>query len=255
MSFFYVIDNIKELAVDLDGSPRAYAFNHKDDDRALDKSRNAKYKMIDSNPFSKDVVVYKNGKPYVQQQGINKGMVIAMTSLRLKREAGENITRPDTYLDSEVFPYFVMADPNVFGMQLGDIAYVENKSNGMYSFAVFADSNNDNAPCTEASIKLIQNLGGPFKPKISFRSDFRFILFPLSGFGQNYPISPTTIDTIGRLMMTGRVKNHKPEDPAKLFKNKSIMKASEASKPWPGFLYETTLFANGGAYIPPLFRF
>lgn len=234
MPEYFIIDHIKELTVDADGSPRAYAFDRRDEGKALDIKPNATEDLTYSGNWDKRVVAFKQEKPYVQQDGKNKGMMLSKTPLIMRPlkpgEQKDTLYDAEAFCDPEIYPYVVMQLSNQYGMKLGDFLYVENKSMGLYSFAVFADTHGKRQKnCTEASLKLIQNLGSPAVRayNTTFSGDFTFILFPKSGF--NYKcLSPTIMDTMGRILMGGRLKPHIEE-------------------------YNKTLFAKNSSHIPPVF--
>ncbi len=178
---------VDHIAVDVDGSPRAYAFDKHNEYKALDYAQNACKNSIRGH-FSETVVVFRDGKPCVQESGPNKGMLIAKTSLRLK-PSPDNDTDISSYVDPEIYPYFVLRSIGTMGMRLGDIAYVENRSAQRFCFAIFADTGPNT--CTEGSLKLIQALGSGITNAKgqTYYGDFTFILFPQSGLGNYHYIS------------------------------------------------------------------
>ncbi|MFL9483151.1 hypothetical protein ACI6Q2_10280 [Chitinophagaceae bacterium LWZ2-11] len=233
MGLFYTLET-KTLHCDSDGSSRAYAYDTKDQWRALDKSGNAKHEK--TGEWSKAVVVFKNGKPYVQTEGANKGMLISKIPLHLRKvykgETFDTIIDPTAYIDPEIFPYFVMPKPNRFGMQFGDIAYVENRATKMYTFAVFADAH-DGKYCEEGSLKLQRDLG--YAGSITnedYSGDFFFILFPISGYGENFPLTTTGIDLAGEYCMRFRLKDN-----------------LDGKK-----LYDNSLYITGGSRMPAVYN-
>lgn len=234
MGLFYTLET-KTLHCDSDGSSRAYAYDKKDQWRALDKPGNAKYSG--TNIWSKKVVVYKNGKPYVQTEGPNKGMLISKIPLHLrpsyKGESFDTIIDSSAYIDPEIFPYFVMPRINKYGMQLGDVAYVENKATKMYTFAIFADTNDGTAYCEEGSLKLQRDLGyAGSKTNQDYLGDFFFILFPISGYGENFPLTTTGIDLAGEYCMRFRLKDN-----------------LDGKK-----LYDNSLYITGGSRMPAVYN-
>lgn len=206
---------VTRLAIDVDGSPRAYAFAKEDEIRALDYSRYART-ANGLGDFSENVVVFKNGKPYVQESGPNKGMLIAKTSLRLK-PSSPNDTDISAYVDPEKYPYFVLPSQGTMDMRLGDIAYVENIDTRRFCFAIFADCGPNT--CTEGSLKLAQNLGSGARDAKgnTYYGHFLFILFPRSGFGNYHPISLAEINDKGAQCMNEYITSNNRLYPLTLY--------------------------------------
>jgi hypothetical protein len=161
-AFFFRAD----LAVDADGSPRAY---HPTNDKlALDFKANGF-------PFA---LVRVNGKPVIQ--GPNDpapGFFVSTTSLEDTTKA---VTDPRRYVDSETISYIVLP-PVLVGSgkaRLGDFAVVINKKNGKSSFAIFADIG-PKKNLGEGSIALAKALDLKKDPKHGGPvADLIYIVFP-----------------------------------------------------------------------------
>ncbi|GHM98654.1 hypothetical protein WSM22_01440 [Cytophagales bacterium WSM2-2] len=162
------------LAIDADGSPKAY---HKDNKKALDNLANA------GKPGNWWSLVTDNGKkdgnPLVQKElDPAPGYYISTTSLQ---DDSKNVDDPNRYVDSENIPYIVL--PPGFSEQfvLGDIALVVNRENNKRCYAIFADTGPANK-IGEGSIYLAQKLGVNSNAKNGgISSGIVFILFKNSG--------------------------------------------------------------------------
>jgi hypothetical protein len=161
-----------DLAVDADGSPRAY---HPTNDKlALDFKANGF-------PFA---VLHVNGKPHIQgTSDPAPGFFVSMTSLEDK---SKEVTDPRRYVDSEVIPYVVLP-PVLRGngkAKLGDFAIVINKKNGKSSFAIFVDIG-PKTKLGEGSIALAAALDVKKNPKTGGPvADLIYVVFPGSGNGK-----------------------------------------------------------------------
>lgn len=161
-----------DLAVDADGSPRAY---HPTNDKiALDFKANGF-------PFA---MVHVNDKPHIQ--GPNDpapGFFVSMTSLEDKTKL---VTDPHRYVDSERIPYIVLP-PALMGndkAKLGDFAVVINRKNDKSSFAIFADIG-PRKKLGEGSIALAAALDVKKNPKTGGPvADLIYVVFPGSGNGK-----------------------------------------------------------------------
>ena len=168
-----------DLAVDADGSPRAY---HPTNDRiALDFKANGF-------PFA---VVHVKGEPHIQgPSDPAPGFFVATTSLEDKTKA---VTDPRRYVDSEVIPYIVLP-PTLIGSgkaRLGDFAVVINRKKSKSSFAIFADIG-PRTKLGEGSIALAKALEVKKDPKRGGAVvDLIYLVFPGSGNGK-----PRTLEEI-----------------------------------------------------------
>ena len=181
LAFFFRAD----LAVDADGSPRAY--HPTNNTIALDFKANGF-------PFA---MVHVNGKPHIQ--GPNDpapGFYVSMTSLEDTTKA---VTDPRRYVNSEEIPYIVLP-PALKGpgkAKLGDLAVVINKKKGKSSFAIFADVG-PKTKLGEGSIALAAALDVKKNPKTGGAVvDLIYIVFPGSGNGK--PRSLAEINSNGKV--------------------------------------------------------
>jgi len=122
------------VAIDADGSPRAYH----PADTGLDHLANAGY----PNKGWRSVLVEDPAKPgtaYVQPTGPNKGYFVCKTTLA---DETMPVTDPRKYVNSEEMPYIVF--PSTFYAikgtgDWGDLAMVRRPGTAFESFAVVAD--------------------------------------------------------------------------------------------------------------------
>ncbi len=161
-----------DLAVDADGSPRAY---HPTNDRiALDFKANGF-------PFA---MVHVSGRPHLQGPGDPApGFFVSTTSLEDKTKA---VTDPRRYVNSEEIPYVVLP-PGLLGSgraKLGDLAVVINRKKGKSSFAIVADIG-PKTKLGEGSIALAKALEVKKNPKTGGPVvDLIYVVFPGSGNGK-----------------------------------------------------------------------
>ncbi len=172
-----------DLAVDADGSPRAY--HPTNNSIALDFKANGF-------PFA---MVHVAGKPHLQGPGDPApGFYVSMTSLEDRTKAE---TDPRRYVNSEEIPYIVLP-PALKGngkAKLGDLAVVINKKKGKSSFAIFADVG-PKTKLGEGSMALAAALDVKKNPKTGGAVvDLIYIVFPGSGNGK--PRSLAEINSIG----------------------------------------------------------
>jgi hypothetical protein len=143
------------VAIDADGSPRAYHPR----DIGIDALANAGY----PNKDWKSVLVADPDNPdhpYLQQNGPYKGYFLSKTSLE---DPGLTDTDAYKYVDSEQVPYLVF--PGAFYAikgtgSMGDLAIVRNLDGTENSYAIVADGGPYKAPLGEMSIHLAHALGG-----------------------------------------------------------------------------------------------
>lgn len=178
-----------KFAVDADGSPRAYGPNNS----GLDWTANA------GSPGNWwGVVTDVNGNPILQTaSNPYPGMYVSTTSLVNSQYASTN---PLHYTNSETVPFFVIptAVRNLFGIVIGDVAYVYNTVTGLGRFAIYADSG-PAGKLGEGSIYLANQIGLNSSPKTGGTSSgiIDYIIFPNSGFGQGKIPTIAQIDSIG----------------------------------------------------------
>jgi hypothetical protein len=171
----YLIFKAK-MAIDADGSPRAYGPN----DIGLDELNNAK-----TNGKWVGIVVDRYNQPVVQ--GANDpfpGFYISPTALYDTNFAW---TDPRCYVNSEIIPYYVLPESlmNDYNMKVGDMGYVYNQVTNTGCFAILADTGPE-GKLGEGSIALARSIGftnvsprdgGTESPNIVY------IAFPNSGMG------------------------------------------------------------------------
>lgn len=134
------------MAVDADGSPRAY---HPDGVSGLDDLHNA------GTPGDWSALALMDGKPLVQgPQDAAPGYYVSMTSLE---DHSVQAIVPSRFVDSEQVPYIALP-PDLSGPRLGDLAIVINTRNGKSSPAIVADHGPRNR-LGEGSIRLAKSLG------------------------------------------------------------------------------------------------
>jgi len=167
-TFFYMAG----MAIDADGSPRAY---HKDDSKALDYLHNG------GRPGDWWALVTVNGKPYIQKaDDPYPGYYMSMTSLE---DTDKKETDPERYVNAETIPYIVLPQKveEAGGAKLGDFAVVLNKANGKLCYAIFADGGPP-GKLGEGSIALAKALDIDANPKDGGVPDnIIYLVFPGSG--------------------------------------------------------------------------
>lgn len=182
-----------DLAVDADGSPRAY---HPTNDKiALDFKANGF-------PFA---MVHVKGKPHIQgPTDPAPGFFVSMTSLEDKTKAE---TDPRRYVSSDEIPYIVLP-PVLVGngkAKLGDLAVVINKKKGKSSFAIFADIG-PKTKLGEGSIALAAALDVKKNPKTGGSVvDLIYIVFPGSGNGKPRSLAEINSDGEARFAEFGGI--------------------------------------------------
>lgn len=182
-----------KLAIDADGSPRAYGPNNS----GLDWTANA------GSPGNWwGIVTDANGEPIIQgPDDPFPGMYVSATSLV---QSGISDTNPLRYVDSENIPFIALPGPlqSLANIAKGDLAYAKNITNGNTSFAYFADT----GPSTklgEGSMYFADQMdvnnnprnGGTHLPIIDY------VVFPQSGQGQGTHLTIAEIDSIGQLVL------------------------------------------------------
>jgi peptidoglycan hydrolase-like protein with peptidoglycan-binding domain len=156
------------MAIDVDGSPRAY-FPGNRDRSALDTVDDADNAGSSTTYVQGEV---RNGKLGI---GPNNGFYVSGTSLRLDQP-----WRCDNFVDAEQIPYIVFP-PDFEDVQLGDLAVVVNLQNFSWTHAIFADTN---SRVGEASVKTALNLG---RRDLNARNgddddNYVYLLFPQTKF-------------------------------------------------------------------------
>ena len=185
-----------DIALDADGSPRAYGPGN----IGLDDNRNAGYpnkgwrSVLAVDP--RDAAV-----PYVQTDGDRRGYFVSKTSLFDRRPAVLEID-PAKYVDAETFPYIVF--PGAFMAMggtgnWGDVVMARCLANGNQSVALVADGGPTKAPLGEISLKLAAALGGrnpnPRTGKGAPPGPIQYLVFPGS---RSTPAWPRSLDDVSR---------------------------------------------------------
>jgi len=167
------------MAIDADGSPRAYH----PDNTGLDDLKHGGYPgnwwgVATSNELT-------TGEPLVQlASDPAPGFYVSTTSLIDERFEYQNQLR---YVNAEEIPYFVLPDHFSPAIRLGDIAWIYNSQNGMHSFAVFADVGPD---VGEGSICLAKKLGIDHDPRYGgIDSGILYFIFEGSGNGNGQHVT------------------------------------------------------------------
>lgn len=178
-----------KLAIDADGSPRAYGPNNS----GLDYTANA------GSPGNWwGVVTNNSGNPVIQGSGHPyPGMYVSTTSLI---NTAYPAASPFRYVDSEAIPFFVLptAVKTVGNIQLGDIGYVYNTVTGLGCYAIFADGG-PAGKLGEASIYLANQIGVNSNARTGGTSQgiIDYVIFPGSGSGNGVHKTIAQINAIG----------------------------------------------------------
>lgn len=143
-----VVGFISEMTIDIDGSPRAY----NPQDTGIDALASAG----GAGPLSKDVIVFKGGKPFIQRSTDPfPGYFLSQTALTDKHFADTDYRR---YVNSDSIPYISLPFNMFANAKLGDVAFVFNKKTNKSAFAIVADKG-DNTHIGEGSLALANALG------------------------------------------------------------------------------------------------
>lgn len=175
------------MAIDADGSPRAYH----PDNTGLDDLKHGGYPgnwwgVATTNELT-------TGEPLVQKAtDPAPGFYVSTTSLIDEQYAYQN---PLRYVNAENIPYFVLPDHFSPNIRLGDIAWIYNTHNGLNSFAVFADVGPD---VGEGSIHLAKKLGIDHDPRYGgVSSGILYFIFEGSGIGNGQRVTESQIIETG----------------------------------------------------------
>ena len=179
------------MAIDADGSPRAYH----PDNTGLDDLKHGGYPgnwwgIATSNELS-------TGEPLVQKSSDPApGFYVSTTSLIDTSYAYQN---PLRYVNAEEIPYFVLPDHFSPAIQLGDIAWIYNTHNGLNSFAVFADVGPD---VGEGSMCLAKKLGIDDDPRYGgVSSGILYFIFEGSGNGNGQHVTENQMIEAGNKLL------------------------------------------------------
>lgn len=175
------------MAVDADGSPRAYH----PEDIGIDALEHA-----GGNDGYAEGLLYQNGELVIQgHDDPYPGYYVSVTSLEDK---SKKVTDPDRYVNPETIPYVVLPPSLVgsTGINLGDIAFVMNEKNDWYTFAIFGDKGPEGL-LGEGSIELARRLGINADPRTGGTpGDVVYVFFP--GSGNHGPLSIGEIERRGK---------------------------------------------------------
>jgi hypothetical protein len=167
-----------KMAIDADGSPRAYH----PDNIGLDDLEHAK-----NNGKWVGIVTDAQGKPIIQKLGDpNPGYYVSQTSLFDTRFP---ITDPFRYVNAEKVPYIVLPNElmTLTGAGIGDMAYVFNTQTKIGAFAIVADEGPEGL-LGEGSIFLATQVGIlNTNPRNGGVTDpiIQYAVFPKSGLGNS----------------------------------------------------------------------
>ncbi len=194
-----------KMSCDVDGSPNAY--HPLDDSLSLDLIDSAGGRRrggllagpLEVQP-APEVVVYVNGKPYVQEDGPYKGFYVSETSYENKALDPKN---PARYLDARSFRYVVLPGGMVPEAHLGDVVVVYDPYSERTTYAVYGDIG-PSSESGEVSLGTIKGLGLPASDGKSSpgqaRDDLFYLVFPGSSAileqDTEWPHSQATIDKI-----------------------------------------------------------
>jgi hypothetical protein len=167
------------LAIDADGSPRAY---HPTDRLGLDSLSHAGHRgnwwaLVTDNEKT-------SGTPVVQGAADPApGYFVSTTALYDRTNA--NPRDPRRYVDAEKIPYVVLHPKALHYARLGDFATVVNLKNRKVSAAIVADESAPNLPVGEGSIALAELLAIDSSPRRGGQDGkVVFVIYPGSGNGK-----------------------------------------------------------------------
>jgi hypothetical protein len=164
------------LAVDADGSPRAY---HPNEKLGLDSLSHAGHRgnwwaLVTDNEKT-------SGNPVVQgATDPAPGYFVSTTALF--DQTITNLRDPRRYVDAEKIPYVVLSPTALRYAKLGDFATVINLKNQKVSAAIVADESAPNLPIGEGSIALADALAIDSSPRHGGQDGkVVFVVYPGSG--------------------------------------------------------------------------
>ncbi len=191
----YILYKAK-MAIDADGSPRAYGPSNSGLDYTANAGSTGNWWGVVADATGTNPIIQGASDPY-------PGMYVSTTSLVNSAYASTN---PLRYVDSENVPFFVLpsAITTSNGIHLGDIGFVYNTSTHKGCYAVFADGGPAGS-LGEGSIYLANQIGINSNPKTGGTSSgiIDYFIFPGSGAGQG------TIPTISQINNIGMAKMKK----------------------------------------------
>lgn len=192
-TFGYIMYKAK-MAIDADGSPRAYGPSNSGLDYTANAGSTGNWWGVVADATGTNPIIQGPSDPY-------PGMYVSTTSLVNSAYA---TTNPLRYVDSENVPFFVLpsAITTSNNIHLGDIGFVFNTTNGKGCYAVFADGG-PAGKLGEGSIYLANKLGINSSPKTGGTTlgIINYVVFPNSGAGQGTIPTITQINNIGMAKM------------------------------------------------------
>lgn len=174
-AFFYE----SGLAIDADGSPRAY---HPNDRLGLDSLAHAGHRgnwwaLVTDNEK-------RNGTPVVQGAA-DPAPGYSISTTALYDRANPNPRDTHRYVDAEQIPYVVLHPKALRYARLGDFATVVNLRNRKVSAAIVADESAPNLPVGEGSIALAEVLAIDSSPRHGGQDGkVVYVIYPGSGNGR-----------------------------------------------------------------------
>ncbi len=194
-----------KLSCDVDGAPNAY---HPLDDRlSLDVIDSAEGKRDGDRPDgalliqpSREIVVWVDGKPYIQPDGEFKGFYVSETTLQ---NPAMPAIDPNRYLDPRHLQYIVLPGGMVPEVKIGDLAVVYDPFVKKFAAAVFGDIG-PTSESGEAALATLKRLGMPVIDGKSSpgqgRDDLFFLVFPNTAQrlqqAEPWPHQQATIDAL-----------------------------------------------------------
>src|SRR5580693_838676 len=167
------------LAIDADGSPRAY---HPNDRIGLDSLAHAGHRgnwwaLVTDNEKT-------SGTPVVQGAADPApGFYVSTTALYDR--GNPNPRDPHRYVDAASIPYVVLHPKALRYARLGDFATVVNVHNEKVSAAIVADESAPNLPVGEGSMALAEALGIDSSPRHGGQDgNVVYVIYPGSGNGR-----------------------------------------------------------------------
>jgi hypothetical protein len=178
-----------KLAIDADGSPKAYCPGNK----GLDFTANA---GKPGNWYG--IVTDNNGNPIIQKDDDPcPGCYVSPTTLIDKKLAKEN---PLKYLNSEKIPFIALPSEvtKAGNIRIGDFAFVYNLKNGKSCFAIFGDGG-PKVKLGEGSVFLADRLGVNSNPRNGGVADgIIYLVFPGTGEGNGFLRTLEEINSNGK---------------------------------------------------------
>lgn len=175
------------MAVDADGSPRAYH----PDNIGLDDLQHAGKEW--------EGIAHDEKGPIIQgPHDPAPGYYVSQTSLEHTEKAYSD---PARYINAEGIPYFVLPASlaKKANIKLGDVAVIWNRQNDWFSYAIYADTGPE-GKIGEGSIALAERIGVNPNPRNGGTdANIIYIIFPGSGNGE--PLSLNEIEKNGKELM------------------------------------------------------